>query len=107
MFTRADRRMLKEILFLVAAATKGAVMAIDLSGLTQAVNDEVTVDDSVLTLITGLQARIAGLASSRADAQTQININQLVTQLQAEKQRLAAAVLANTPAAATTPATAV
>jgi hypothetical protein len=107
MFTRADRRMLKEFLFLVAAATKGAVMSIDLSGLTQAVNDEVTVDDSVLTLITGLQARIAGLASSRADAQTQININQLVTQLQAEKQRLAAAVLANTPAAATTPATAV
>ena len=106
MFTRADRLMLNSIYrFLVTQLTKGAYMPVDLSGLTQAVANEVTVDDGVLTLITGLVAQIKAAASNQVDAQTQINLNTLVNTLQNEKARLAAAVIANTPTAtATTPA---
>ena len=101
MFTRDDRRMLKEILSLVKG---GWLMPLDLSALTQAVNDEVTVDSSVLTLINGLAARIAALKTAQTDPATQTAINSLVSQLQAEKAKLAAAVTANTAAAETTAA---
>jgi len=72
-------------------------MAVDLSALTQAVTDEVTVEESALTLIAGLAAQIATLA-----AQPTVDpaaLQALADKLNAEKTKLAAAITANTPVA--------
>jgi predicted nucleic acid-binding Zn-ribbon protein len=74
-------------------------MAVNLDALTQAVTDEETVDASVETLITGLQAQIAALSTPSTDSTTQASIDALVARLGTQKAALTAAVTANTPAA--------
>lgn len=78
-------------------------MAVDLSGLQQAVARNNSVDASAAELIRGIAQRIqqAIAADDIADA---TNINALVTELNASSDTLASAVSENTPAAEEPPA---
>lgn len=73
-------------------------MAVDLSGLQNAVSRNKSVDDSAAELIRGISQRIkdAIAADDIADA---TNINALVTELDSSTDNLAGAVTENTPAA--------
>lgn len=68
-------------------------MALDLSNLTAAVNNEQTVDQSVLALINQI---VAELQNTNGD---QAAVDALTASLQTEASSLSAAVSANTPAA--------
>ena len=76
---------------------------IDLSALAQAVQDETTVDGSAAVLIGQIAAQLKSLLAQPASLSTiQQSILGYAAQLEANKAALSAAVLANTPAAATT-----
>lgn len=84
--------------------TKGVHMADaalqqKIDALTASVADEQTTDDSIVTLVNGLTAMIADLKNSTTDPSQLAAIDAINTALQAEKAKIAAAVLANTPAA--------
>jgi len=65
----------------------------DLTGLTQAVNDTESVEESAIVLIEGLAGKLA-------DAGTDpVKLQALQDSLNSEKEKLAAAISANTPAA--------
>lgn len=113
MFTSADRRKLDRILYLMSAvaeamADKEGVRAmapatIDWTAITQAVADETTVDGSAAALIGNLAAQFKAISAQSPKA-IQAQLTALAAQLESNKAGLSAAVLANTPAAATTSA---
>lgn len=72
---------------------KENVMSTELDNLTQKVNDTITVEESAIQLIEGLATQLKAIANDPAA------INALADQLSAERDALAAAVAANTPAA--------
>ncbi len=66
----------------------------------QDVNDEATVIDSVVTLVASLQKQVAdALANTNLPPDVQAKIDQVFAQVEANKAKLATAVVANTPAA--------
>lgn len=68
-------------------------MAGELDNLTQKVQDSVTVEDSAIALLNQLSDLI------RQSANDPAKLNALADQLDAEKQKVADAIVANTPAA--------
>jgi len=74
-------------------------MALDLTALTQAVNDEKTVEQSAITLLNGLTKQIADLVAASGNTVDPAALQAIVDQVNADKQALADAVAANTPAA--------
>lgn len=88
---RSDVRKIKDALYRVEQ--KENVMAKELDQLTQDVADEVTVEESAITLIEGLKSALDAAGTDPA------KLAALSTSLQTEKAKLAAAVVAGTPAA--------
>ncbi len=74
-------------------------MAIDLTALTTAVNDEKTVEESAITLLTGLSQKIADLIAASGNTVDPAALQAIVDEINTNKAALAAAVSANTPAA--------
>lgn len=72
---------------------------IDLSQLQQAVTDEKTVEDSVVTLLGTLSSKISELIAASGNAVDPAALQDIVNQINNNKAALAAAVTANTPAA--------
>jgi len=103
MFTNGDRRILTRILFLLEGVRAMAPATIDWTAITQAVAAETTVDGSAAVLIGNLAAQIKAI-SAQSPAAIQAQLTALAAQLEKNKGSLSAAVVANTPAAATTPA---
>lgn len=69
-----------------------------IASLETAVNEETSVDESVVALLTNLTAMVADLKSNQTDPATAARIDALVAQVQANKTKLSEAVTANTPA---------
>ena len=79
---------------------------VDLTNLTAQVTNEVTVEQSAITLINGLAAQIQQLAQGTSnDPAVQTSLNNLATEIQNSATALAQAVTANTPAAPAAPPT--
>ena len=70
-----------------------SIIMTDLTQLTQAVNDSVTVEESAITLLNGLKAQLDAAGTDP------VALKALSDSLAAEKDKLAAAITANTPAA--------
>jgi hypothetical protein len=83
---------------------KETVMALDLTTLTAEVSRNTTVAGSVETLLAQLTAIIKTIPPS-TDPTTQAALEQLAATLASNDTAVSAAVVANTPAAATPPAT--
>jgi hypothetical protein len=95
---RIEAKVDKVLTLLSLLITEGKKTMTVIDDLTAAVARETTVDSSIITLIQGLSARVAA-----ATDMTQVAA--IVTQINAQTDALAAAVIANTPvtqAAATT-----
>ena len=84
---------------LMALRKEIAHMTVNLDALTQAVTDEETVEASAIALLTGLAAQVAALKTASTDPATQAAIDALAAKILADKQAMADAVTANTPAA--------
>lgn len=93
----ATEQKLDRILSMLATVIqKENIMAGELDQLTKDVAAESTVDDSVIALLTGIKAQLdAAIASGNPAALTALS-----TSLQASQAKMAAAIVANTPAAA-------
>jgi hypothetical protein len=65
-----------------------------LFGLAMACEHEVSTERAVMTLITGIQSRIGAFLAPATDPGTRAEVVSLLQQLQAEKEKLAAAVAA-------------
>lgn len=90
--TQADQgRLLARIL------QKENAMSLDLTALTAKVSAQETVEQSAITLLQELNAAVKALPTT--DPATQAAIDALATRIDAGTQGLAAAVVANTPAA--------
>ena len=75
-------------------------MAATLDQLVQDVNDESTLEDSIITLLNGIQAQLtAALAGTTLPTAVQAKVDAAFATLEANKAKLAAAITANTPAA--------
>ncbi len=72
-------------------------MALDLTALTQAVNDEKTVEQSAITLLGGLAQKIADLIAASGNTVDPAALQAIVDEINTNKQALADAVAANTP----------
>ncbi len=83
----------RQLLILAAITKKESRTMSDLSAITQAVAAETSVLAGVLTLLTELEAEVASMKPDQA------SIDALAVQITANKNAMAAAVLANTPAA--------
>jgi len=86
---------------LISGASK---MALDITALQTAVANETTVDNSVLTLISGLAAQITDLIAASGNTVDPVALQAIVTQMTTNAAGLQAAVSANTPAAPASPA---
>ena len=78
-------------------------MAIDVTAMTAEVANNTSVTNSVVTLLQNLSALIAAIPAS-TDPVTQAALDQLTATLAGNDSTIAAAVVANTPAAAPPPA---
>lgn len=66
------------------------------------VQDESTVEDSLITLVTGIKSQLdAALASQGIPPDVQAKIDAVFSGIEANKAKVAAAITANTPAAPT------
>ncbi len=74
-------------------------MAIDLTALKNAVDAEKTVEDSAITLLTGLTSQISALIAASGNTVDPAALQAIVDQVNTDAASLAAAVTANTPAA--------
>ena len=90
-------RKLDRLLFLFKQETK--IMAVDISALTAEVANNTAVDASVVQLLQNLTAEITTISGNSTDGATQTALNALVATLQNNDSTIAAAVVANTPAA--------
>lgn len=71
-----------------------------LADLLQLATDESTVDDSVIALVNSLKSQVADLLSgTTVGPDVQAKINSVFDTVTANKEKVAAAVLANTPQA--------
>ena len=74
-------------------------MALSLDALAAAVAADVTVDQSAITLLNGLTAKIQELITASGNTVDPVLLQAIVDQINASKDSLAAAVVQNTPAA--------
>lgn len=74
-------------------------MALDITALQTAVANETTVEQSAVTLISGLAAQIQALITSSGNTVDPAALQAIVDKMTASQTALAAAVTANTPAA--------
>jgi C4-dicarboxylate transporter len=79
--------------------TQETKMAVDLTALTTEVANNTTVDGSIVTLLDNIVTQLQAIEAGSGDAATQTALNALVTTLQNNDVGIAAAVVANTPAA--------
>ena len=93
--TRIEHK-LDRLLALFKQETK--IMAIDISALTAEVANNTAVDGSIVQLVQNLAAQIAAIPPS-TDPQTQAALDALTATLKNNDASIAAAVVANTPAA--------
>ena len=97
---QAIDRKLGLILEQIAALNqKENAMALSLDALAAAVAADVTVDQSAITLLGGLTAKIDELIATSGNTIDPAALQALVDQINASKDALAAAVVANTVAA--------
>jgi hypothetical protein len=90
----AVHRKLNSVLnILQVQRDQGEKMAKTLDDILQGVQDESTVDDSIVTLVTNLKAAVDAAGGNQA------KIDAAFAQITANKQKVADAVTANTPAA--------
>ena len=75
-------------------------MALDLTALTNAVNAEKTVEQSAITLLSGLTSQIQSLIAASGNTVDPAALQAIVDQVNSDASTLAAAVAANTPASA-------
>ena len=74
-------------------------MAATLDQVLQDVTDESTIEDSIITLLAGIQAQLtAALAGTSISAKNQAKIDAIFSGLEANKAKIAAAVSANSSA---------
>lgn len=78
---------------------KETQMAADLTALKAAVQADTEVDQSAITLMTGLTAKIQELINASGNTVDPAELQGIVDGINATKDALAAAVVANTPAA--------
>jgi hypothetical protein len=88
-----ERIEARQMLILAALIQKESRVMSDLSAITQAVAAETSVLAGVLTMLTELEAAVAATKPDQA------SIDALAVQITSNKNAMAAAVLANTPAA--------
>ena len=93
--TRIEHK-LDRLLALFKQETK--IMAVDISALTAEVANNTAVDGSIVQLVQNLAAQIAAIPPS-TDPQTQAALDALTATLKNNDASIAAAVVANTPAA--------
>jgi C4-dicarboxylate transporter len=79
--------------------TQETKMAVDLTALTAEVANNTTVDGSIVTLLDNIVTQLQAIEAGSGDAATQTALNALVATLQNNDSGIAAAVVANTPAA--------
>jgi len=79
--------------------TQETKMAVDLTALTAEVANNTTVDGSIVTLLDNIVTQLQAIEAGSGDAATQTALNALVATLQNNDAGIAAAVVANTPAA--------
>jgi phage shock protein A len=87
-------RKVDRILDLLQGIARRSIMAANtLDDILNQVQQESTVDDSIIALLNGLQAQIAAAGGN------QVKIDAIFTAAQANIAKVSAAVVANTPAA--------
>src|SRR5690349_12926923 len=67
----------------------------------QAVNEESTVDDSIIVLLTGIKAQLDSVLAGNLTPDQQAKVDAIFAAADANKAKVAAAIAANTPAAPT------
>jgi hypothetical protein len=90
-------RKLDRLLYLFKKETE--IMSVDITALTAEVANNTAVDASVIQLVQNLVAEITTISGNSTDGATQTALNALVATLQNNDAQIAAAVVANTPAA--------
>lgn len=65
----------------------------------QDVTDESTLDDSIITLLTGIKAQLDAVLAGGLTPEVQAKVDAIFTAAEANKAKVAAAIAANTPAA--------
>lgn len=92
-YHHADPQMGYVIRLLEAILRKEIKMATNIDELITDAQDESTVDDSVIALLNNISAQLAAAGTDQA------KLDQLKTLIDGNKSKIAAAVVANTPAA--------
>ncbi len=93
-----------QILALLQTTNKEiTTLALDISALTTAVTNETTVEQSAITLISGLAAQIQTLINASGNTVDPVALQALVDQMTTSQKGLAAAVAANQAPAPPTP----
>jgi hypothetical protein len=92
---------------LVALGEEIKAMALDITNLQKAVANETTVEQSAITLISGLAAQIQTLINNSGNTVDPAALQKLVDSMTASQAALAAAVTANTTSTTTSAAPAV
>lgn len=80
-------------------ALQGATQLATLDELVQAANDESSVDDSIVSLVQALKASVDAALGGVLTPEQQAKVDAAFDTVNANKQKIADAVLANTPAA--------
>jgi len=78
---------------------KLTIMAATIDQLVQDATDESTVEDSLIAITSGFKAQLDAILAGALPAAVQAKVDAAFATLEANKAKLAAAVLANTPAA--------
>jgi hypothetical protein len=79
---------------------KVAIIMAKIDDLVQAVQDESTVEDSIIALLTSVKAQLdAALANTTIPDDVQKKIDSVFATVEANKAKVAAAILAKTPSA--------
>lgn len=76
-------------------------MANTLDDVLKDVNDESTLDDSIITLLQGIKAQLDSVLAGGLTPAQQAKVDAIFSGLEANKAKVAAAITANTPAAPT------
>lgn len=74
-------------------------MANTLDDVLKDVNDESTLDDSIITLLTGIKGQLDTVLAGGLTADQQTKVDAIFAAAEANKAKVAAAITANTPAA--------
>lgn len=88
-----------------ALTQQGVKIMASLDQVVQDVTDESTLEDSIITLLTNVQAQLAAILAGNLPPDVQAKVDAVFASLEANKTKLAAAVAANTPAPPPAPPT--